>query len=617
MRLDLVRPLARTILIASALSACAVEVMDDRDSPVEVGVAVEALQCGFYTCDRNTEPTANCDPVGAWPNGKIPFVFGTNADGSSPDSTRIRKAMDDWQRITDGAIEFVPAGPSSTHVQTIQAPCTAVNGVCPSNCQCSGYGTSYSACGSSGCGSYMDWSNAYHELGHVIGLSHHFIRNDRTHYWWHYNFQAGECNAWERARCTNPSSQNDVDYGPFDFRSSLMYDATHPDFVRWDGSPLIPGSACGGKGPDQLPPGCPGSTFCPTCTDCNVKQPNGFPTKGDASAVVEMYRNAKQPGWKKFVRTINENEAPPFVPFDYSLSPGVTIPSTSSPALESQGGNDLRVYIRGSDNAIWRKHWDSVNQRWVNWGSLGKPSGSSTISDPAVVSWQIGRTDLVVRQDTSIFISSTPNLGTWQSLGGPSSGAASAPALGSMGPNNLDVFVRAGDNGIYHKYCTANCNGSAGTWSGWERIGNGTFFGKPAVATRDGQIDVFGHGMDHKPWYAYFRGGPWNSWFRADTISLKFDSACQDCTSPGVQPSSLGGGDLFVRDQNDRLWQITYDNAFTSWNAGTLGGVLTSSPGAVSKWRTPGFRRDIAVVMAEETTAGTLKHGVWWKKGDF
>jgi hypothetical protein len=380
----------------------------------------------------------------------------------------------------------------------------------------------------------------------------------------------------------------------------MQYGPTDPDIERWDLTPI-----CENRHPTRS-----------TCANGSIG-PGGDPTPGDGAAVVELYQRGAYP---KFRRAMNVNDPSPYnrflSPFDENLASGVKISSTASPAIETWGGASLAMYLRGTDNNIYKKYYDTGTSQWsTTWEALGRPSGVSAASDPGVVSWAGGRTDLVVRGGTSIYIMSTPTWGTWQSLGAPPNGAASAPVITSWGPNHLDVFVRAGNDMIYHKWCGANCSGASGSWSGWDVLGTGTFRGKPAVTTRsNGTIELFGHGMDDNLWQMRFSGS-WGSWSQVPANgTLRFDAGCPDCNSPAAGSRGLNNIEVYVRGTDDKVWLTTWNGS--SWSGGytALGGVLTSSPATVSRVRDSN-RSDLVVVMAEERSLNAPKHyGTWWKQ---
>jgi hypothetical protein len=520
-----------------------------------------------------------------WPSGIVYYDWDYTTLSDAGERSAIRAAMDEWEDVSANTIEF-RRDPNRT-TKILLKRCIDGRG----NAQ------GYEACSSGAdCTARLCVDNAAHELGHMIGFQHHHQRQDRDHYIRINNYD-GCTDIENTARCSRP---NVSDFGPFDYKSTMLYAPTDPDIERWDQSPIC--ESLDGDG------GCingPGG-------------PRGSPTQGDGAAAVELYRAAA--GYPKFQRMMNVNDPSPYTrfqsPFDENLASGVRISSTASPALETWGGASLAVYLRGTDNRIYKKFYDTGTRQWsTTWEGLGRPSGTTTISDPGVVSWIGGRTDVVVRGGSNIHIMSTPIWGTWQSLGAPPSGAASAPAITSFGVNHLDVFVRATDNRIYHKWCGSNCSGSAGGWSGWEVLGTGTFRGKPAVVARGSSaIELFGHGMDGRLWQMRFGSTGWGSWNQLPMNgTLRFDSSCPDCSSPAAGSRYASNVDVYIRGEDNKLWWASWSGqAWSSYSP--LGGVLNSSPATITRLR-GSERADIVVVMAEERSAGAAKHhGTWWKQ---
>lgn len=532
-----------------------------------------------------------------------------------PDATQrawMRQAMDDWQKAANGFITFVPSTSATKRYRILYKSDAGGSGNVPSYNGCSGV-----------CDGWFREEDAYHELGHAISPGfHQHNRNDRRHY-----LKINKCTSAticgdlaHNSRCEVAGA--DV-YGPFNYKSSMLYPATYADFTRWDGSVLCLGGDCtdGACEPNRRtdPPECPGGIRCPTCTACQSKQPFGYPTRGDGSAVVEWYLGG---GWGKFRRTVEEaSGAGASLPWNYDLAPGVTITKWQSPAVETWESGTLSIYVRGSNNRIYQKTKNPSTGKWSGWLDLLGPGGSGATSDPAAVSWGWGRTDLVTTRDSTVYIKSyVGGWGSWTSLGAPPSPAASSPAITSWTTNRLDVFVRGADNQLYWKTCTANCNGSTGAWSGWGSLG-ASFKGKPAVVSRaPGIIDVFVHGNDNKLWGLKNVNDVWSNWFMVAIPTggtLKLDANCPDCSSPAAGSRGSNMLDVFVRGLDDQMWVTSWGGGST-WTAySAVGGVLSSSPATVSRMRSTS-RIDTAVIMPEETTvvmgAPVFKYGAWWKE---
>lgn len=557
------------------LSGCASHEVSDSE-PGLADTSAKFATAAPVLCADN--PTDWCS-MGVWPGGVVYYTF---ADGY-PEKDAVRAAMDRWEERAAHIVHFVEDA-SQTAKATIDV------------CGSGGSSPGYDGC-TTGCTASMCTSNIDHELGHLLGLKHEHSRHDRDHYI-RDNFGCDSPNDF--GRCS--LDDNLADFGPFDYHSTMLYGPHHPDLARWDGSPI-----------------CPSRNADDTCNVTPAQGPGGYSTAGDGAAIVELYQ-AGGP-WTKFRRTVQGREPSPYdpaqqSPFDDGLGGGVQISSTASPAVESWGGDSLALYIRGNDDNIYKKYRFSGSTDWSDWSSLGRPnSQSGSVSDPGVVSWASGRTDLVVRQGSEVYITSTPSWGNWESLGSPPSPAASAPSVASWGENHLDVMVRGQDDRVYHKSCTSDCVGAQGGWSGWDVLGTATIIGKPTTVARAvGIIDVFAQGMDDQLWGVEFSGGGWGDWYPLNNGgTLQHDNACPDCTSPAVGARDEHSLDIYIRGQDDKVWVTSWSEGGDPWSGyNAIGGVLNSSPATVAKTR-DGGHADLFAVMAEEWEAGQIHYGTWWK----
>jgi C1A family cysteine protease len=234
----------------------------------------------------------------------------------------------------------------------------------------------------------------------------------------------------------------------------------------------------------------------------------------------------------------------------------------SAPAVCAQGANSLDLFVRGTDSALYWKHWNG--QTWSAWTSLG---GILT-SDPAAASPASGKIDVFVRgTDGGLWQMEYSNGGwhSWTSLGGIMY-SGTGPAASSWGSGRLDVFVVGTDHGLWHQ-------GYNGAWSGWESLG-GILTSDPAAASpASGKIDVFVRGTDGGLWQMEYSNGGWHSWTSLGGIMY---------SGTGPAASSWGSGrlDVFVVGTDHGLWHQGYNGAWSGWES--LGGILTSSPAAAS-----------------------------------
>ena len=203
---------------------------------------------------------------------------------------------------------------------------------------------------------------------------------------------------------------------------------------------------------------------------------------------------------------------------------------------------------------------------WGTWGSLG---GQLTAS-PAAVSWADGRIDVFGRGSDNALWWRHYDSGTWsawESLGGQLA-ATTGPAVSSQAEGQLDVFAIGSDNAIWTRYY----DGSA--WSSWESL-SGQFTASPAsVSWADGRVDLFGHGSDNALWHRYYDGSAWSSW---ESLSGQLAAT----TGAAVSSQAAGQLDVFAVGSDNALWHRSYNSgAWSTW--GSLSGQFTASPAAVS-----------------------------------
>jgi hypothetical protein len=201
---------------------------------------------------------------------------------------------------------------------------------------------------------------------------------------------------------------------------------------------------------------------------------------------------------------------------------------TSGPGVSSWDENRLDVFVISSDNALWHKWYDGNSDRWgsnvnAHWESLGKPPGINLTSNPAAVSWRLiavsssinreRRIDVFVRgSDNALwhkwYDGNSDRWGSnvnahWESLGGI---LTSGPGVSSWWKDRLDVFVRGGDNILWHK-----THRHGGGWLYYEPLGGGILGGRidsdpAAVSWGNRRIDVFVRGSDNTLWHKWYAG---------------------------------------------------------------------------------------------------------------
>ncbi len=272
----------------------------------------------------------------------------------------------------------------------------------------------------------------------------------------------------------------------------------------------------------------------------------------------------------------------------------------SDPDAVSWGPDRIDVVWRGSwDDTLWYK-----SRAWVGgklrWKDAVKLDGIVS-SGPAVAT--LGENDLHIfargADDGLWHLSSSDggvNWSTWQPLNGSlAPDPASNPAAISISINRLDVFVRWSDSTLRHRYST---DGGA-NWSNWDNLG-GVLTSSPAVASwGSNRIDLFARGQDNALWHKYWNGSAWSGW---DSHGGQLSSA-PDAVSWGANRI-----DVVAQGNNNALIHLAWDGSqWTGWQ--TLAGKITSGP-TISSQTANGLD-----VFARGTDAG-LWHMPYWGSWD-
>jgi len=168
---------------------------------------------------------------------------------------------------------------------------------------------------------------------------------------------------------------------------------------------------------------------------------------------------------------------------------------TSRPAACSTGPDQLDLFVRGTDNAIYYKWFDG---KWSEWTSLG---GVAT-SDPAVIAMHGYAWVFVRGADNAVYFrwvrSGEPtNSSDWQRLEGA---WTSAPAVCPVDPDRemFDVFARGTDNALWCNRFTSN------GWSGWQSLG-GVLASAPSAMAMIGASWIVARGTDDALYFMWLR----------------------------------------------------------------------------------------------------------------
>ena len=197
--------------------------------------------------------------------------------------------------------------------------------------------------------------------------------------------------------------------------------------------------------------------------------------------------------WKKWQTTPNGGWIEDWYSLNSPLGGGIT--SDVIGVGNNQDGR-LEVFVRGPDNALWKKWQTTPNGGWIeDWYSLG---GVITSDVVGVGNNQDGRLEVFVRgPDNALWKKwqTTPNGGwieDWYSLGGVIT--SDVVGVGNNRDGRLEVFVKGPDNALWKKWQTTPNGGWIEDWYSWDGLG-GVITSNVAVANnRDGRLEVFVRG---------------------------------------------------------------------------------------------------------------------------
>jgi len=264
-----------------------------------------------------------------------------------------------------------------------------------------------------------------------------------------------------------------------------------------------------------------------------------------------------------------------------------------APALAAQGAGDMRMFVRGTDAAMWTRSWNGSS--WSGWSSLG----GNFSSGPVAMARPGGTYDVFARGQFNAYYHKffTPAggwSGSWERLpGGPFSSAPGATYR--QGSGEVDVFGINQTGQLMHSYWQ-----SGKGWAAFASLG-GYLSGRPSVVSpRPGDLDVFMRGADkvlyQKSWVS---GSGWTDFFKLGA-ELKLTSG------PSATSWNETRRDIMARGADGAVYMYIYQAPnWQGWQR--LGGTPTTGPGGTSSGPT---RLEIAYRSREFIHYKTY-HGGW------
>jgi len=212
------------------------------------------------------------------------------------------------------------------------------------------------------------------------------------------------------------------------------------------------------------------------------------------------------------------------------------------PAVAAQRSGYLDVVARGADGQVWYRYY-RAGKGWSGWSSLG---GQIT-GGPAAVSWGVGHLAVVGWSPNGKLYVKSYDRG-WSGWKAFSGQVTSAPGIASWGSGRLDVFARGADGSLHHYWF------SGGRWGGPKSLGGQLAGGErpDAVAWGKNRLDVSVVGTNARVYRkSYSPSTSWTGFTGFPAVPGGFQ--------PGTAVSSRRDGhlQLFVRTNGGVVWEAS------------------------------------------------------------
>ncbi|WP_328667185.1 glycoside hydrolase family 27 protein [Streptomyces sp. NBC_00322] len=169
-----------------------------------------------------------------------------------------------------------------------------------------------------------------------------------------------------------------------------------------------------------------------------------------------------------------------------------------SPAISSGSPNTWDIFAQGTDDALWHRGWSGTTLS--NWTKLGGPNSNTfkPASKPAAVSHAPGEIDVVVRGTDDHIYRLAHRGGTWSTTWEPLGGTVTGdPAISSVSKDRFDVFVRGTTGALYQKHWNGSSWQPGWTWLGGPNSNTFKEESAPAVVSLGGnQLHIAVRGTD-------------------------------------------------------------------------------------------------------------------------
>jgi len=208
------------------------------------------------------------------------------------------------------------------------------------------------------------------------------------------------------------------------------------------------------------------------------------------------------------------------------------------PAAYGSADGRIDVFVRGTDNAIWRRAY--AGGRWGAWTSIGgQVADAPTVAFTSPTAWT------VFARGTDGQIRSRTERGAWTSIGAPGNRPTyGRPSAVVDDAGVVHVAVRIRTDEVWERVL------SGGSWSEWTSLG-GTVSGSPTLLATSGRIYLFALAADNRLWQRNFVDGAWGGWFRRGELST---GAFQGAV--GAAAGDNGSAVIVVRGAGDHVHRL-------------------------------------------------------------
>ena len=181
------------------------------------------------------------------------------------------------------------------------------------------------------------------------------------------------------------------------------------------------------------------------------------------------------------------------------------------------------IPVVGNDRAVWHATQTTPGGDWTTWRSLGAPAKGS-VRPLALAQDQDGRLELFRLDHGAVWHAWQTVPGDdwtgWHPLGGPSDTVTleeGSPVVARNQDGRLELFVRADDGTVWHRWQREAGTASWADWSSLESPDNQPASSEPPVVVRnkDGRLVLFVVASDSTIWHRWqqaAQAGPWEPW---------------------------------------------------------------------------------------------------------